>query len=161
MERFQELRDKARQNLKFADHMLTVTYPLVRDPKMLLSVLDNIFLSLTHTMGSILHHERLFKRIPHFEDNFQSKFNMFRLRITRLYNINIEYITLIQEVKDLIVEHKKSPVEFSRKDKFVICTNTYKIKTVSVDHLKKYLAKAKLFIQEASNIVSKNEGIFR
>jgi hypothetical protein len=84
-------------------------------------------------------------------------FNAFKARITRRYNINIEYITLIQDIRNILAEHKKSPVEFRRNDKFVICSDTYRLKVISIDNIKGYIEKAKGFIRETENMVRANE----
>ena len=161
MERFQEYRDNARQKLKVADHMLTMTYPLVKDTRLLLAVMENLFLALTNSMASVLYYERLFKRVPPFHDNFESKFNMFREKVVPRYEINAEYVTMLNDIKDIIIQHKKSPVEFARKDMFVIASDSYKLKTISVEQIKKYIAKSKQFLEEMEKIVSKDEQIFR
>ena len=120
MEQFQEYREKAGYKLKIADHMLTMTYPLVKDTKLLLIILENIFLSMTYAMTAILYYERLFKRIPAFTDNFESKFHMFKEKCVNRYNIDIKYLRVMKDLKDILIEHKKSPMEFERKGKFVI-----------------------------------------
>lgn len=160
MEKFQEAREKARRNLQVADHMVYVTYNVVKDPKLLLAIIENIFLSFTNSMSSVLYYDRLFKRIPAFHDNFESKLQVFKDRCMRKYGFNPIYVKSMSELKDIIVEHKKSPVEFARKDQFVICSDNYHCKTVSIDNIKKYLNQAKLFIAETNSIVSKNEEIF-
>jgi len=157
MEQYQELRELSKKKIKVADHMLTMTYPLVQDSKLLLAVVENIFLALSNAMGSVLYYERLFKMIPPFQEDFSSKFNMFRSRIVDKHKIKQEYIDLIQDIKNIIVEHKKSPVEFSRKDAFVICTSSYNMKVISTDVIKNYLNKAKLFIEEASKITNRGD----
>lgn len=161
MEQFQILRDKANERIKIAEHILGSTFPLVKDPRLLLGVVDNIFLALNNAMTSVLDYERLFKRIPDFKEDFNSKFEMFKERILRRYNISIEYIFLIQDIKELNLEHKKSPMEFSRKDSFVICSNGFRCKTITTDDMKRFISKSKQFIQEISNIVGKDERIFR
>ena len=161
MEKFQEVREKAKKRISVADHILSVTYPLVKDTKLLLAVIENIFLAYTNTIGSLLYYERVFKKIPPFQENFESKFTMFKETCIHKYNIDRSYIADIQDLKNIIISHKKSPVEFARKDRFVICSDNYKLKTVSVDELKKQIDKAKLFIQEINNITRKDEGLFR
>ncbi len=161
MEKFQEYRENARKKLKVADHMITMTYPLVRDNRLLIAVMENLFLALTNSMASVLHYERVFKRVPPFHDTFDSKFNMFRAKVVPRYNINTEYITMMDDIKDIIIQHKKSPVEFSRKDVFVIASNSYNLKTVSVEQIKKYIAQSKHFLEDMEKIVSKDEQIFR
>ncbi|MCP3682530.1 MAG: hypothetical protein GY861_07545, partial [bacterium] len=47
MEKFQEAREKARKNINVADHMFCMTYPLVKDNRLLLAILENIFLGFT------------------------------------------------------------------------------------------------------------------
>lgn len=159
MEKFQELRDTAKKKLQLADHILTMTYPVVRDSKLLLAVIENLFLSLTNAMGSVLYYERTFKRVPPFQDNFSSKFNLFK-EYANKKEINQDYIHMIQNIKNIIIQHKKSPVEFARKDQFVICNGNYKMQTLSVNELKTYIEKAKTFLTHTSSIISKDEGLF-
>ena len=161
MEQFQVFREKAQTKLKIADHMLTMTYPLVKDTKLLLVIMENLFLSLTYAMSSILYYERLFKRIPLFSDNFESKFSIFKEKCINKYDIPQEYVRLLQNVKSTMMEHKKSPIEFERKGTFVICSDSYKLRTISTSQIKDYIAKTKEFIQISSNITHKNEEIFR
>ena len=161
MEQFQVFREKAQTKLKIADHMLTMTYPLVKDTKLLLVIMENLFLSLTYAMSSILYYERLFKRIPLFSDNFESKFSIFKEKCINKYDIPQEYVRLLQNVKSTMMKHKKSPIEFERKGAFVICSDSYKLRTISTSQIKDYIAKTKEFIQISSNITHKNEEIFR
>ena len=161
MELFQEAKERAKKNIQIADHMLSVTYPLVKDTKLLLAIIENIFLAYTNAMSAVLYYNRLLKLIPPFKDNFESKFNIFRQRFVDKYKIDRNYIIEMQNLRDIIIGHKKSPVEFVRKDRFVICSDNYKLKTLNLEDIKRYLNKAKLFIEEATNIISKNEGLFR
>ena len=161
MEKFQELRDLASKKLKLADHILTMTYPMIKDPRLLLSSIENLFLAFTYGMSSLLYYERLFKRIPPFQDNFASKFELFKENCSKKYNLDNEYPKIIQEIKEIIVAHKKSPMEFSRNDSLIICNGNYRMKTISSNMIHNYVQKAKLFIKNVSTIVSKDEEIFR
>lgn len=160
MEQFQFLRDKALEKIKVADHMLYMTYPVVKDPKILLSVIENVFASLDFSVGAILHHEKLFKRVPSFQENFQSRMELFRRVVAPQYNINTNYIKMINDVRTVLSEHKKSPVSFVKQDRFVILSPTYSVKTIDLNLAKKYVFETKLFVKNIDNIVRKNEGIF-
>lgn len=160
MEQFQILRDKAVQKIRVADHMLFMTYPLVKDPKLLLSIIENIFASLDYGVSSLLHHEKLFKRIPPFHDTFPSRFEIFKDKMIPKYELSPKYVKLIKDVGSIISEHKKSPVEFARKDKFVICSPCYSLKTIDTNLVKKYIFETKVFVDNVNKIVSKHEGIF-
>lgn len=158
MDRVRDALDKALKNAKIADHMLTQTYPSVNDPKILVAVLENVFLSLTNAMAALLYYERLYKRIPPFHNTFESKFNIMKFKVAHRYSIDKDYMALISNVKSIIVSHKKSPVEFSRKDTFVICSDRYDLKTISPNEMKGYISKTKDFVQKVEGIISKNEG---
>ncbi|MCX8146966.1 MAG: hypothetical protein N3D84_00685 [Candidatus Woesearchaeota archaeon] len=157
MEIYEELRDKAVKNLKIADHMLTQTYPLVNDPRILITVVENIFLSLTNAMGALLHYERLNKNVPLFEDNFESKFNLFKLKMVDKHKISKEYVKMINDIKNIIIAHKRSPVEFSRKDVFVICSDKYEMQKITIDNIKNYISKSKSFIDQINFIISQKK----
>ncbi len=161
MERFQELRDTAKTKLKLADHMLTQTYPSLKDSKLLIVVLGSIFSFFANALASILHYEKTFKRIPSFSDNLEHSLEIFSQYCIPRYNLSQEYLNTIRALKELIDEHKRSPVEFSRKDSFVICSDSYRIKLVTAGDLKKHLGTAKRFLDETNKILSQEEDIFR
>ena len=161
MERFQEARDKSRRYMQAADHMASVTYPLLQDNKVLVAALENTFLALTNAMASVLHYERTFKRVPPFHDNFESKFLMFSEKCAKRYGIETQYLQMMQEIKDILLEHKESQMEFSKKDSLVIVNEGYRLRKVSVEQIKNYIARSKNFVGETEKIVSKHERIFK
>lgn len=160
MEKYEELKEIAKKKIQIADHMLTMTYPMVKDPKLLLAVMENVFLALTNSIGSLLHYERLYKRVPPFQDTFVSKFSIFKQKCVQRFNIDPELVFMVQEIKEIIMQHKKSPVEFTRNDSFVICSEDYKMKTISLEKMKNYILKSKLFVQNINNIIDKNQQEF-
>ena len=160
MQRFESLLVDASKKLKIADHMITMSYPLVEDPKILFSASTNIFSSMELAMTALLEVERLFKRIQPYANNFQSKLTVF-IKMSDKHGIKKEHLELLKELYEIKEAHKKSPVEFSRKDKFVICSNTYEMKTIELKDLKNMINKAKLFIEQISINISKNNGILR
>ena len=157
MEVYQRLREEAKKKLSLADHMLYVTYPLVKDPKLLLAVMENIFLALTHTLGSLLYYERMFKRVPPFFDTFESKYRVFSEKCVERYGIEQEYLNLLRNVKEILIAHKRSPIEFSRKDQFVICSDDYQLKVLKISEIKEILAKTKEFNTRIENILKELE----
>ena len=161
MEKFQELRDISNKKLWLADHILTQTYPLLKDQRLLLNSLETVFLAYANSIGSLLYYEKEFNRIPQFKDDFDSKLRALRDNCAKKYDIKQEDINIIKEVRDIVVQHKKSPVEFVREDRFIICSDDYNMKTINVDKLKSMLNSAKVFIGKINNITSKHESIFK
>lgn len=154
MEKWQLAQEEAKKNIAIADHMMNVTYKLINDPKLLLSIIARINSALTLSLQSVLHFERYYKRIPPFHDSFEAMYNVFKTRITSKYHINIEHLTLLNEVNAIVRQHKESAMEFTRQDKLIICGDNYGMKILSEDKIKNYIKKSKLFIQEMENMVS-------
>ncbi|MBD3209463.1 hypothetical protein GF367_03515 [Candidatus Woesearchaeota archaeon] len=161
MEKYVTYRDRARQNIRVADHMLTMTYPMVKDPKLLVAVLENLFMALTNAMAAVLHHERRGKRIGPFHDTFESKFSHFKAYIVPGYNIDRKWVRFIAEIKELVAEHKESPTEFPRKEKYVMADERYKIRVLDEEKLKAALRKTKELVHELLQLVSRHETMHR
>jgi len=153
MERFQEARDAAKKRLLSADHMISLTYPLVKENRMLITITENIFLALTSTLAALLYYERTFKRIPPFYDTFDSKFHMFSEEVSRSYKLNPDYTKLLMEVRELLLAHRESRIEFSRNENFIIYADNYKsMKKINIDKMKEYLTLARQFFKDVAVI---------
>ncbi len=148
MEKIQKNLYLADKTIKLAGHMLYVTYPLVKDNKLFIGILENIDKSLKLTLDSILYYERMYKRINPYPDDFNSKIEIFK-KLSKRYDVEI--YKLILEIDDLIRYRKSAPVEFSRKEDFVLCNENYKTKILKLNDLKEHLSKAKFFILKTSN----------
>lgn len=134
--------DEAARRIRIADHMLTMTYPLVKDPKLLIAVLSNLVKSMESSMNEILTRDN----IPH-SNTSQGRLAAYKQYIARKYNIPAETLRAYEEMCATLTEHKESPVTFRRNEKFVICNEGYKLRTLSPATAKKYVALAKTFQQ--------------
>ncbi len=159
MEEFQECRDEAKQRLRRADHLLTVTYPMVEDPKLLLSVLENLYYSLEKGMDSVLEYERLFKNIHEIPDGFHDRYEKFESEIASKHGIEKKHLKLLRKFREALAQHEDSPIEFRRGEKFVIADDEFDVKTLTADEIKEDLQEAKKFIEKVQEVVKENEGI--
>ncbi len=148
--------DTARKYIKTADHLLTNTFPLVKDPKMLLTVFHNVFKAYSYAMMFMLYRDAAQGKIPPFAEDFQSMFSLFKARAERRYSINAEYIKIMEDMNDILIRRKESPMEFSRHEMFVICSDHYETKTITTEMLRNYISKAKLFIDEIDTGIVKH-----
>jgi hypothetical protein len=154
MERFQASWETAQRKLKVADHMLTMTYPLVNDPKLLLNITVNILESMESAMSSVLEFERLFKRVPPYDEDFDGKLVVFQQSIVPEKNIPRNYVVAMNELRELIRYHKDSHIEFVRKDRMVMADDNYRLKTLSPGDIKKRLQTAKDFLHLVGPMVT-------
>ncbi len=157
MEAYQRVKQEAKKKISLADHMLSVTYPLVQDSKLLLAVLENIFLALTHTMATLLYYERMYKRVPPFFDTFESKYRLFSEKCVPRYALEEDYLHFLRDIKEILMAHKRSPIEFSRKDQFVICSEDYQLKILHPADIKVFMAKTKGFFNMVDSLLTELE----
>ncbi len=141
----------AQKHIRVADHLLTQTYPLVKDPKLLIAVLDNILLAAEEGMTVVLYYERKQKKIPPFHNNFESKFDIFQKKVASANHLE-EFVQIIYETKTLSDMHKKSAVEFARKDALVMATEDYQLQSISFKRLQEMTDCMKKFIEKIEKI---------
>jgi hypothetical protein len=152
-----DLISEAHQKLKQADHMVSVTYPLLKEPKLLLSNLDNLFQGVSLAMKAVLQFERSRRTLPLFGEGFASQFNVFATRIVPQYDINKKYVQFIAHLKEFVDHHKKSAVEFRRKESYVMASDDYDIKALTPELIKEQIAFARAFVSEMALLIMKEQ----
>jgi hypothetical protein len=149
MEKHLESLQKAIHNMRISDHMLYVTYPVIKDKRLLLKALDQVSDSVILIINSILQYDYLNKRIELSKDNPKVNFEVFKEKCAKRYNILSEEISDINELFYLVEQHRKSPMEFTRREKIVIMNDNLKTSVMDPEKLKKYLNLSKTLINKA------------
>jgi len=152
---FDEIKKKANYQYDVAYHLLTVTYPMIKEPKLLMSILSNIANALEYGMDAILIHERQLKLVPPPPTSFIGKLNVFRHRSLRRNNVSNKMPNLIMELKEILELQKKCPTQFQRGNKFIVCTKDYQMKVISLKEVKEYLEETKKFLKVLETLTEK------
>ena len=160
MDPFQEALHLAIKKMRIADHMISVTIPVIKDPKLLIGTVENIAESFKQGLLSILLYEKEMKTIPAFDqNNINQMLTIFQHKIVRRFNLPVMYAEKIREAIDLSHWRKKAPVEFSRKGSYVMCSEKYEIKQLSEKKVKEMVQPLKLFLRDVHKIVMRHERI--
>jgi len=150
MEKFLENLEKAKNLIRTADHLIYMTFPLVRDKKLLLKIISEIRNGIANCINSILQYEYLYKRISLYQES-KTNFKTFREKCAIKYGIRPEEIILILELFEIVEEHEKSPMEFVKDEKVVILSENMKQKILTVEKTKEFLAMAKNILKKTEN----------
>ena len=153
--RYIENLENARKRRKIADHMTYMTYPIVRDKRLLLKIIDEIYNSFIGSINSILQYEYVKKRINLY-NNAEQNLMIFFEKCTQNYGLSNEDIYSLKEFFSVYQKHKKSPIEFQRKDKIVMMSDDLKTATIDLEKIKKYLFLARKIEEKAMFIFSQN-----
>jgi len=142
-----EILDKAEHALRTADHMVYITYPLIKENRLLKKVIEQLYEISDMIINAVLQYEYTYKRIHLYKDKKQN-FETFKNKCAKNFGIMQEEIEGLAELLELMEKHIKSSSEFSRKDKLVIMSNGLKTESIGLDKLKNYLNLLKKIIQK-------------
>ena len=155
VELFQSLLEESNKAMKTADHLIYVTYPLINDVKLIITIVENLNKSLLSGIDALLQYEYLYKRISMIPNNFREKIEVFKSYCIPRYNIPRENLLFISDINNIIEHRKNSPIEFTRSGKFVMCTSDYKMKVLNLEKMKMYNLQVKQLIGNINNILGK------
>ncbi len=153
-EKFQENLKEALRALQIADHMTYVTFPLVKEQRLILKIFDEIYKSIIGCINAILNYEYLYKRIKLYRDN-KDNMQTFIDKCAKNYTLNNEQIKKIKEILELNKKHKQSAMEFVKKDKVVILSDNLKTQILTIQIIKQYLLLAKELLMKVNEKITK------
>ena len=149
MEEFDKTLREAIRHLHIADHMLYVTFPLVKENRLLLKIFDEIYASIINSINSVLNYEHFCKRINLYS-SYSNNFDTF-IRLSKNYGLSSEHLKKIKEIITINNRHKQSSMEFVKKDKVVIMSDNLGVEVLDVTTIKQYLLTAKELLVRVSH----------
>ncbi len=157
MEAFEQLVRDARKAFDTADHLTYVTYPLIKESKLMITITEHIHHAVMNAMQALLEYEKMYKRISYIPNDFMSRMEMLRQSIFPRYKMQ-EYSQLIMELREIVETRKKSSMEFARRDRYFIYADEYRrSSSVSIEILKGYLVRTRGFLENVGRVIGKNE----
>ena len=152
MEKFIEYLAEAERIIKTADHLIYMTFPLVKDKKLLLKILSETKIVITNCINSILQYEYLYKRIKLYKDP-KTNFRIFREKCAPRYKIAKEEIEMIIELFEIVENHKQSSFEFVKNEKIIILSENLEQKSLTIDKIKEFLLLAKNILRKSKDVI--------
>lgn len=131
--------EEAQRTLKVADHMIYVSYPLIKEGRLLIKALEEIGKAIEACIKYVLDEKDYVDSKTHFEDF---------IKASQKYNISEIQINKIKTVLEFVERRRKSPMEFSREGKAVIMHNDLNTESVTTELLKDYIETAKELLKK-------------
>jgi len=150
-----ELLARAEKSLRTADHIIYITYPLIKENGLLKSVLEQLYNITDSIVKAALHYEHAYRRIqtPPGAVLSAAEFETFK-RSAPSFLISGQETGQLQALLELIARHQASSTEFVRKDKLVFVLNGSRTESIGLDQLKGYLNILKSVLQKAKNRIN-------
>jgi len=147
-ERYFQNLEQAQKAFQIADHMTYITFPLVKEKRLLLKVLSELSNSVLNTINAILQFEHAWKRIQIYNDA-KANFETFK-KIVPSYQVSPEQLAKLIEIIKLAEKHKKSPFEFVKNDRIVIMSDNMQTETLNLEKIKEFILVTKDFLKKAN-----------
>jgi hypothetical protein len=155
MENISENLVEADKSIRTADHMIYVTFPLIKDKRLLLKILQEIKKAVTHAMSSMLQFEYYNGRIKLYKDS-RVNFKIFLEKCVPRYQITKEEVALITELLDFVEKQKESPFEFGKEGRLILLSGNLRPRVMSVEKTKEFMFAAKSILRKTKEEIFKN-----
>jgi len=152
MQEASNLLNEANRLLRTADHLAYVTYPLVKDNKLIMAITENLAEAMTKAVDAVLSYDIYYKRIMNVPSDFQSRLEVFKTSCMPRYRINLNYLSLIRDLKNIQDIRKRTRMEFIRNDKYILTQENFKLRTLNYQGIKNYITLSKSFFEKINSI---------
>lgn len=155
-QKFLEYLSEANRIIKACDHMIYVSYPLIKDKKLLIKILIELKKSVAYLINAILQYEYLYKQITLYKDaktNLQNFVN----KSSKRFNITNSETKKILDLFEIIELHKNSPMEFTREDKVVILSENMKKQVITLELTKEFLIMSKEVLKKTKERIKSHQ----
>lgn len=141
---------RASRKLAAADTMITKTYTLVGEPKVLMGAIENMYLAVTDTMAAVMLHDRL----P-LADDYCGLMKGFA-GAAKKHKIKRQHIAHARSIKEIIDKHRDSSVVFTRGQKLFICGESFrKLDELTYEKAITMNERTKLFVKDCFGVIAK------
>lgn len=155
--RFSLLLADANRQVQIADHLLTVTFPVVNDPKIMLSVMEHCRRALEDAADAVVDYHvsrgeyELPEAIKHGKQDPIAAFtDLVKIRKPHIAAAD-DAIKLCHDLRLTLQQHKEAHTAFKREDKLVIAGEGFSfLKEVTPAELKRSLSTIKAFVHAAN-----------
>ena len=151
------LANEATKAFKIADHLTYVTFPLLNDQKLFATIAEKLKEALDKGMRAVLEFDYLYKRIQFVPTEFQNRISLLRQYASKRYSFSPEIFTTMQDIEEIVARRRESPIEFIRRDRLVIASADYRLKTVTLEKIKQYVQSTKTFISKVNEIMQTSD----
>jgi hypothetical protein len=155
MEKFLEYLSEAQRIIRACDHMVYVSFPLIKDKKLLIKIVVELQKAVAYCINAILQYEYVFNKIKLYKDA-KTNFKIFINQSSKKFDIKNQEIKLIINLFEIVNIHKKSSMEFTRNDKIVILSENMKQQTITLEKTKEFLSLSKIILEKTKNKIYPN-----
>jgi len=150
MEKFLENLNRISYNLYKINHILNITFPLIKNKNLLLNILIGIKKSVVDSINLILQYEYLYRNIDIHSD-FNLNFKIFITQCSPKYQISNKEIQLIEELFEIVRQQKSSSMNILNGTKIVILSENMQKTDLEYEKLREFLELGKILLKRTKS----------
>ena len=141
MEDYKTLIESAYREAKVADYMIYVTSKLVRDKKVLISVLMHLDKSFNNAITAYLTRERMFRRVPPVPSDSQLLVELFFEKCAQNLKVEKELKNVMIKINKAIKAYIGRGMLLERTNKYVFIAPNYELIDLRPNEVKEWIKK--------------------
>ncbi|MBN1923437.1 MAG: hypothetical protein JW791_01600 [Nanoarchaeota archaeon] len=146
MEEYKTLIEQAYKEAKLADYMAYVTSKLVKDKKLLISIIDHINKSFYLALNAYLIKERLYRRVPPVPKEHELLIEMFFQNCAQNLKVEKGLKDTMLKINKAVNAYNERGMLLQRATKYVFVASNYELIDLKIDEVKEYLKKNLEFV---------------
>jgi hypothetical protein len=137
------------RHLVSADHLVYVTFPVVKDARLLIRGFESAHKALVGCISTILKFEYLYKRVELSADNSENLKSFYK-KCALSYGLDERGRELVKEMMFLAKKHKESGLEFAKSGRIIITDDELGVYELSSDKMKAYISLLKKLLENTN-----------
>ncbi|MBD3263097.1 hypothetical protein GF374_01820 [Candidatus Woesearchaeota archaeon] len=152
----EQLMQIAKKEIEVADHLLYMTYPMIKETKFLLAIAGHIITASRAALQSLLEYERYYKQIEAYPKNFAMEISIYRQKLEEKYKFDPKYYRLLGKLLEVYKYDKNGTMRFRRGNKYILTSHDYDTATLDLNSVKRYSSVTRKFVNDIKAVI-KNE----
>lgn len=144
--------EKAQKSLKSADHLAYITYPLLKDARLLKKIIEDIFDCLDNLVKTAVEYDYLNKKIGKYGDDKINRQNFLKKSSLR-FGLNQQEVDKISLLLELMDKYRGTSFDFIRHDKLVMMADNLRTEIITFNDTKEILGMIKVINTKIKRIV--------
>jgi len=142
---------KAVEELRLADHMIYITFPLLEDKQIFLNAVTHLGNAIRVVVKDFMTQEVAYKRV-----RFMPPEDLLINEFISKYSSKIGISSFSKMIKDVTTFNNvksRSTIKLKRNDKFIVISPEYSMVALTLSEVKSYLSQAKEFVNKMKVLV--------
>lgn len=143
---------EALKYIRSADHLLTMTYPLVGDKKLLINVILSLKEGVVHTINAVLYYEYLYKRVNLYKEP-RENLRTFKQKCAKRFGLSEENVHSLLDLLSLAERCSKGQFNLLKGENIIVLSEDMERSIFDERMAKDFVSLAKKFYRAVEKVI--------